>query len=132
MTELDVLRLLLARRENYSITDIQHISGRAYSIVMRGKMYNAVILPNSFSFYELRYHIAKRLPDLIVCFTHDTVVPITCLSLKAGRIALPYDLPAHIRNVETQRRGCKVGSQVLLGAYPNNPAKRKAIKAQAN
>lgn len=117
MTELDVLRLLLARRENYSITDIQHISGRAYSIVMRGRKYNAVILPRSFDFYEMRYHIAKRVPEMIICFVHDTVVPIACLSLKSGRIALPYDLPAHITNVETQRHRSKIGSQCLLGMY---------------
>ena len=117
MTELDVFRLLLARRANYGIAEIIPVSGRAYSIVMEGKHYNAVVLPNSFSFYELRYHIAKRVPDLIVCFQHDTVIPVTCLSLKAGRLALPYELPAHITNVEQQRHRSKVGSQCLLGMY---------------
>jgi hypothetical protein len=117
MTELEVFRLLLARRENYNITNIAHISGRAYSLVMGGRHYNAVVLPRSFDFYELRYHIAKLVPDLIICFVHDTVLPVTCLSLKAGRIALPYDLPAHIRNVEAQRHRSKTGSQCLLGMY---------------
>jgi hypothetical protein len=117
MTELDVFRLLLARRDNYSISEIAPISGRAYSVVMAGKRHNAVILPSSFDFYQLRYHIAKRVPDLIICFVHDTVLPVTCLSLKAGRIALPHDLPAHITNVEAQRYRSKTGSQVLLGMY---------------
>jgi hypothetical protein len=117
MNELDVLRLLLARRDNYGITEIDHISGRAYSLVMNGRMYNAVVLSSSFDFYQLRYHIAKRVPDLVICFTHDTVIPVTCLSLKAGRIALPYDLPAQIVNVEAQRHRSKTGSQVLLGMY---------------
>jgi hypothetical protein len=117
MNELDVFRLLLARRDNYDITDIAHISGRAYSLVMKGKVYNAVILPNSFDFYQLRYHIAKQVPNLVICFAHDTVIPVTCLSLKAGRIALPYDLPDHIKDVEKQRHRSKTGSQVLLGMY---------------
>lgn len=117
MTELDVLRLLLARRENYGISELVPISGRAYSLVMGMRAYTAIIVTNSFNFYQLRYHIIKRPPDLVICFVHDTVVPVTCLSLKAGRIAMPYDLPAHIRNVERQRRGSKTVSQVLLGMY---------------
>jgi hypothetical protein len=117
MTELEVFRLLLARRENYNIIDIAHVSGRAYSLTMNGRAYTAIIVTNSFDFYELRYHIAKHVPTLIICFVHDTVLPVVCLSLKAGRIAMPYDLPAHIRNVEAQRHRSKTGSQCLLGMY---------------
>lgn len=117
MTELEVFRLLLARRDNYGITEIAHISGRAYSLVMAGRSYTAVILPTSFDFYQLRYHIAKRVPDLVICFVHDTVIPVMCLSLKSGRIAMPYDLPAQITDVEAQRHRSKTGSQVLLGMY---------------
>jgi hypothetical protein len=117
MTELDVLRLLLARRENYSITDIQHISGRTYSLTMNRATHTAIIVTNSFDFYQLRYHIAKKVPDMVICFQHDTVIPVTCVSLKSGRIALPYELPAHITNVEAQRHRSKVGSQCLLGMY---------------
>jgi uncharacterized protein YqiB (DUF1249 family) len=117
MTELDVLRLLLARRENYSISDIQHISGRTYSLTMNRATHIAIIVTNSFDFYQLRYHIAKHVPTLVICFQHDTVVPVTCLSLKASRIAMPYDLPAKITNVEAQRHRSKIGSQCLLGMY---------------
>src|SRR5215472_11595054 len=117
MTELEVFRMLLARRDNYGITEIAKMSGRAYSIVMNGKRYNAVVLPTSFSFYQLRYHLARHIPDLVICFTHDTVIPVMCLSLKSGRIAMPYDLPAQIHDVERQRHRSKIGSQVLLGMY---------------
>src|SRR5947207_805751 len=117
MTELEVFRLLLARRDNYAISEIAHIGGRAYSLVMAGKPYTAVILPTSFDFYQMRYHIAKRVPDLVICFQHTTVLAVRCLSLKAGRIAMPYDLPAQITNVEAQRHRGKIGSQVLLGMY---------------
>lgn len=85
MNEIDVFRLLLARRDNYSISEIGHISGRAHSVIMDGQRYNAVVLSNSFDFYEKRYHIAKKVPDLVICFTHDTVLAVKCLSLKSGR-----------------------------------------------
>lgn len=117
MNELEVFRLLLARRENYGISEIAHISGRAYSLSMNGRTYNAVVLSNSFSFYELRYHIAKRVPDLVICFHHDTVLAVSCLSLKSGRIAEPYDLPTGITDVVAQRHRSKIGSQCLLGMY---------------
>lgn len=86
MTELDVLRLLLARRENYNISDIQHIGGRAHSIVMGGKTHTAIIVPNAFDFYAMRYHLCEEVPTLVICFTHDAVVPVACLSLKSGHI----------------------------------------------
>jgi hypothetical protein len=117
MNELDVLRLLLARRDNYGISEIAHISGRAYSLVMNGRGYTAIFVTNSFDFYQLRYHVARRVPDLVICFIHDTVIPVKCLSLKAGRIAEPYDLPQGISDVSTQRHRSKIGSQCLLGQY---------------
>lgn len=117
MNEQEVFRLLLTRRDNYHVDTIRHVSGRAYSITISGRTYRAVILSRSFDFYEMRYHLGKHVPDLIICHTHDTVVPIAVLSLKSGRIASPYDLPAHITNVETQRHRSKTGSQVLLGMY---------------
>src|SRR5882762_5663075 len=102
MTELDVFRLLLARRDNYGITEIAHISGRAYSVIMEGKRYNAVVVPDSFDFYERRYHIARRVPDLVICFQHDTVLAVPVLSMKAGKMADPYDLPSGFKDVEKQ------------------------------
>jgi hypothetical protein len=117
MNESEVFRLLLARRENYSINEIAHMSGRAYSVIMDGQRYNAVVLSNSFEFYEKRYHLAKKIPNLVICFKHDTALAVKCLSLKSGRIAEPFELPDPIKNVEAQRHRSKIGSQVLLGMY---------------
>jgi hypothetical protein len=117
MNELDVFRLLLARRDNYDVSEIKPIGGRAYTLVMRGQRYTAVVLSSSFQYYELRYHIGKRLPDLVICFSHDSVIPVMCLSLKSSRIAEPCELPTGITNLEKQRHRSKIGSQCLLGAY---------------
>src|SRR5436190_22462048 len=117
MTETDVLYLFLARVDNYGVTNVAHIRGRAYSVTMNGERYNAVVLSNSFAFYEKRYHLARSRPDLVICFQHDTALPVPVLSMKAGRLAQKYDLPGGITNVEKQRHRSKVGSQVLLGMY---------------
>lgn len=116
MKETDVLRMLLARRENYGVSSIAPVLGRVYSIVMNGEHYNAVVLVNSFDFYEKRYHISQNVPTLVVCHIHDTVLPVPCLSLRVGNFANTYELPESIYDIEAQRRG-KIGSQVLLGMY---------------
>ena len=117
MNEQEVLGMLIARKKNYGITEISHVSGRAYSVVMNGRRYNAIIVVAAFEYYEFRYHLAKNVPNLVVCSVHDTVVPVGVLSLKDGRVGNPFDLPAQIRNVVLQRHRSKTGSQCLLGMY---------------
>jgi hypothetical protein len=108
--------MFLARADNYEVTDIKHSRGRAYTVVMKGKTYNAVVLLNSFQYYELQYHIAKVKPDLVICYRHDTVLPIPVLSIRAGNYADKYELPEEIEDLEAQRHS-KTGARVLLGMY---------------
>src|SRR5882757_5407891 len=117
MTEADVLYLFLARVDNYGVTSVTHIRGRSYSVTMNKECYTAVVLPSSFDFYQKRYHLAKQRPDLVICFAHNTCLPVPVLSMKAGKLAQKYDLPTGITNVEQQRHRSKIGSQVLLGQY---------------
>jgi hypothetical protein len=116
ITEMDVYRMFLARRENYAVSHIGHRQGRVYDLLMNGKPYKAVVLASSFDFYEKRYHIAMDVPTLVICYEHTTVLPVAVLSLKAGNFAEPYELPESISDVEEQRCS-KVGSKVLLGQY---------------
>lgn len=115
-TEADVLRLFLGRRENYEVKGVTHSKGRIYDVAMGDKHYKAVVLVSSFEYYSRRYHIIRSSPDLVVCFTHNTVLPVACLSLAKGNFAQPYDLPEAITNIEQQRKG-QTGSRVLLGMY---------------
>lgn len=116
MKETDVLRMFLARADNYSVTSIKHTRGRAYSVVMKGQPYNAVVLSHSFQYYELKYHIARHKPDLVICYQHDSVLPIPVLSTKHGNYAEAYELPEEIIDIEEQRFS-RTGSRVLLGMY---------------
>lgn len=116
MKELDVLRALMARMDNYAISSIKPIRGRLWSVVMDNEHYNAVVLVHSFEYYEKRYHVAMQKPTLIICFVHDTVVPVPVLSMRAGNYAKAYELPTEIDDIE-QQRWSKLGSRVLLGMY---------------
>jgi hypothetical protein len=117
MKELDVVRAVMARADNYAITSIKPTYGRFWSVIMNNEQYNAVVLVHSFEYYERRYHVAKTMkPTLILCFVHDTVVPVPVLSMRAGNFAKAYELPTEIEDIETQRWS-KTGAQVLLGMY---------------
>jgi hypothetical protein len=126
MEERDVLHMLLARADNYGISDVQPIRGRLYSVIMNGERYTAVVLVHSFAYYEKRYHISLNKPTLIVCYVHDTVVPIPVLSTRAGNFAQAYELPAEIEDIQTQRSS-KIGAQVLLGMYISGVRLAQAI-----
>lgn len=117
ISEDDVLKIFLARRNSYNVSHIEHVKGRAYNITKEGKRYNAVVLPTSFAFYEKRYHLAKKMPDLVICFRHDTVLPVPCLSMEYSCLANPCDIPHRIKNLDQQRHRSKLGSRVVLGAY---------------
>jgi hypothetical protein len=116
MNENDVRMLLQARRDNYDVRNIVKVRGRVHRLTLKGKDYNAVVLVNSFQFYEYRYHLLGRPPDLVICFSHDTALPVPCLSLRAGSYAEAYELPASITDVATQRAS-KTGARTFLGMY---------------
>lgn len=116
MYEIDVLNAFLARMDNYGVTSAIHQHGQYYHLVMNGEQHNAVLLTHSFHYYEKRYHLADERPTLIICHTHDTVLPVPVLSVRAGNFARAYELPESVYDME-QQRYTKVGSQVLLGAY---------------
>lgn len=116
MREIDVVRLLLARRDNYEISSVTRLKGRLYHVMMGMEHYTAVVLLSSFDYYQRRYHLAEVPPTLCICLLHDTVLSIPCLSLMKGNLARAYELPEQIVDVE-QQRASKTGSQVLLGMY---------------
>jgi hypothetical protein len=114
--EIDVLRLLIARADNYGISRVSPLRGRLYAVTMNEENYTAVVLTHSFAYYEKRYHISRNKPTLIVCYVHDTVVPMPVLSMRAGNFAKAYELPAEIEDIETQRWS-KTGAHVFIGMY---------------
>jgi hypothetical protein len=116
MKELDVLHAITARADNYAISSMQLLRGRLWSLVMGGEYYHAVVLVHSFDYYQLRYHLAQRRPTLIVCYVHDTVVPLPVLSTRMGNFARAYELPEEIEDIRRQRKS-RTGARVFMGMY---------------
>ncbi len=116
MKETDVVGLLLARRENYEVRSITPFHGNMYHVTMQEQGYTAVVLLSSFDYYDKRYHLGKVVPSLVICFEHNTVLPIPVLSLRVGNLAKPYELPLSVElaDLEVKRRS-KLAHKVLLG-----------------
>lgn len=128
MKETDVLGLLLARRENYAVGSIRPFHGNMYHVTMQSQDYTAVVLLTSFDYYEKRYHLGKVLPSLVVCFEHNTVLPVPVLSLRAGNLAKEYELPISVElsDLEVKRRS-KLAHKVLLGMSMSGMKAAQAI-----
>ena len=126
MKETDVLGLFLSRRDNYEVSNVKPFHGSMYDVAMNGKSYQAVLLVSSFDYYQKRYHITKHPPTLVVCFEHNTVLPLPVLSLRRGHLADPYELPSEITDIEGQRR-TRLGRKVLLGMYISGMKVAQAI-----
>lgn len=116
MREIHVHRMFLARMENYGVTSIKHIRGRIYEVVMNDQQYRAVVLVNSYSYYEDRYHLLKKQPTLVICYEHDTVLSIPALSMRFGNLAEAFEKPEGIDDIKAQRH-TKLGSKVFVGMY---------------
>lgn len=116
MNSKHVLRMFLARLDTYEVTNITHIRGRIYSVTMAGQQYRAVVLVNSYSYYEDRYHLPKNKPDLVICYEHDTVLPVPALSMRFGNLAKPFEKPEGIDDIKVQRH-TRLGSKVFVGMY---------------
>lgn len=116
MKEIHVLRMFLARMDNYGVTHIAHVRGRIYEVVMNGQQHKAVLLVNSYSYYDDRYHIAKNKPTMVICYEHDTVLPIPALSMRYGNYAKSYERPEGIKDIVAQRH-TRLGSKVFIGMY---------------
>ena len=116
MKELDVLGLLYARRDNYEVGQITPFHGNMYHVTVKGQDYTAVVLLNSFDYYTKRYHLGKIVPSFVVCFEHNTVLPLPVLSLRAGNLAEPYELPLTVELADlVMKRRSKLAHKVLLG-----------------
>lgn len=128
MRENDVLGLLLARSENYDVEHITPLHGSLVRLKMQEQDYIAVILLSSFDYYEKRYHLASVNPSLIICFEHNTVLPIPVLSLRSGNLAKAYELPESIElsDLAATRRS-KLAHKVLLGMYMSGVKAAQAI-----
>src|SRR5579863_3682362 len=60
----------------------------AFSLVLRGRAYRSLFLVRSSDYWEKRVHktVEKtgQAPDLLICWEHDSCLPVDVLALRTG------------------------------------------------
>ncbi len=59
-----------------------------------------MVLVRSSEFWHYRLHLARFPLDLIVCYRHDTVLPVTVVEIETGKHYTPHEYPHQFTSYE--------------------------------
>lgn len=94
--------------------------GLAFSALLNNKPVRGVALVQSSDFWKYRLHLSTKrqpTPGLLVCYRHDSVVPVYVQALEDGRLYDPEDLPGKYTTIdEVAAQHSASAAKVLLGA----------------
>ena len=112
------LHFLVQAAHYRAIKDIQPTGhGYAFAALLNGKPTNGVVLVRSSDFWEYRLHMHKTPPGLVVCYRHDSVLPVHVFALEDGRDYDREDLPGKYPDLAKVRaEHSRHSAKVLLGA----------------
>ncbi|HYT34341.1 MAG TPA: hypothetical protein VEL69_04850, partial [Ktedonobacteraceae bacterium] len=57
-------------------------------------------LARSSDFWHYRLHLARSPLDLVVCYRHDTILPITVVEIETGKHYTPHEYPNQFTSYE--------------------------------
>ncbi|HVB20388.1 MAG TPA: hypothetical protein VNG51_00395 [Ktedonobacteraceae bacterium] len=93
--------------------------GNAFSALLNGKRQpvQGVVLVRSSDYWEYRLHMQRSSVGLVVCYRHDSVVPVHVLALEDGRDYECEDLPGKYASLDVVRaERSRHAAKVFLGA----------------
>jgi len=74
-------------------------------------------LTRSSEYWSYRLHLQRTTPGLIVCYRHESVVPVHMLALEDGRDYDPEDLPGKYATLEAVKaEHSRYAAKLFLGA----------------
>jgi hypothetical protein len=114
-----VLNHFLVQVEHFPHIKQVAFSGRgmAFSALLHGKPVRGIVLARSSEYWACRLHLQRTTPDLIVCYQHDSVVPVHVLALEDGRAYSPEDLPGKYATLDAVKaERSRHAAKVFLGA----------------
>lgn len=115
MNRNDVKSLFLTHAPRMAVLNIQPFGKPwMYTALFNRVHLLAVIVVNSSDYWELRLHLSKRANvGMVICWKHDSCLPVGVLSLETGQTSEPYAIPTgHDPIAEGRTRGT---SKVFMG-----------------
>lgn len=70
----------------------------------KAKELTAIVLPESFDFYDLRLNRGKHRVDMVICDKHNAVLPVRCVSIAESYEYAPHASPMTLRELEKVKR----------------------------
>ena len=74
--------------------------GTGFLATYAGQMARGMALVRSSDFWHYRLHLARFSLDLIVCYRHDTVLPVTVVEIETGKHYQPHEYPHQFTSFE--------------------------------
>jgi hypothetical protein len=90
--------------------------GSGFSANYAGQAARGIVLVRSSDFWEYRLHLARTPLDLVVCYRHDTLLPVTVVELETGKHYRPHDYPHQFTSFEQAYQSrSRVGRLIIVG-----------------
>jgi hypothetical protein len=84
-----------------SFSDVRFCSrGTGFVATYAGQPARGLVLVRSSDFWHYRLHLTRFPLDLIVCYRHDTVLPVTVVEIETGKHYKPHDYPHQFTSYE--------------------------------
>ncbi len=74
--------------------------GTGFVATYAGQTARGLVLARSSDFWQYRLHLARSPLDLVVCYRHDTVLPITVVEIETGKHYTPHEYPNQFTSYE--------------------------------
>jgi len=106
------LNLFLTHSKALAVTLEKVHTSYSLEVTVEGAPYRALILARSSDYWQQRLHLARRRPELIICYEHDTCLPCRALDLREGFLYAAGELPHWYA---PEKRFTRRGHMVLIG-----------------
>ena len=91
--------------------------GSAFSCAYKGSAARGIVLVRSSDFWEYRLHLAQAgAPSLVVCYRHDTCLPVPIIELESGHQYKMHEFPRQFNSFEDAYQSrTRAGRLVIVG-----------------
>ena len=115
MTVLTVFALQWHRLGSFSSVQLSP-RGSSFVATYAGQLARGMALVRSSDFWQYRLHLARVPLDLVVCYRHDTVLPVTVVEIETGKHYTPHEYPHQFTSYEDAYKArSRAGRLTIVG-----------------
>ena len=74
--------------------------GTGFVATYAGQTARGLVLARSSDFWQYRLHLARSPIEMVVCYRHDTILPVTVVEIETGNHYQPHEYPHQFTSYE--------------------------------